>query len=83
MSVLVVVTPLTPILLDTMMPLNESRPRFFAIEVEFRINKDDYYLPILCYTTAIVVFGVSIVMGADAMHFACTVHACSLFAAIR
>ncbi|XP_018394753.1 PREDICTED: uncharacterized protein LOC108773442 [Cyphomyrmex costatus] len=74
--------PLTPILLDTVMPLNESRPRSFVIEVEFRVNKDDYFLAILCYTTVIVLVGVNIVMGVDAMHIACTAHACSLFAAV-
>lgn len=75
--------PLTPILLDIVMPLNESRPRIFAIEIEFRMNKDDYFLPIFCYTTVAIVMGVNIVMAVDAMHIACTAHACSLFAAVR
>ena len=75
--------PLTPILLDTVMPLNESRPRFFAIEVEFRVNKDDYFLPILCYTTVIILVGANVVMSVDAMHIVCTAHACSLLAAVR
>ncbi|XP_018044264.1 PREDICTED: LOW QUALITY PROTEIN: uncharacterized protein LOC108684456 [Atta colombica] len=82
-SILIVsLIPLTPILLDTVMPLNESRPRFFAIEVEFRVNKDDYFLPILCYTTVIILVGANVVMSVDAMHIACTAHACSLFAAV-
>ncbi|KAG5319422.1 OR22B protein, partial [Pseudoatta argentina] len=80
---ILLLVPLTPILLDTVMPLNESRPRFFAIEVEFRVNKDDYFLPILCYTTVTILIGANVVMGVDAMHIACTAHACSLFAAIR
>ncbi|KAG5333699.1 OR10A protein, partial [Acromyrmex charruanus] len=79
---ILLLVPLTPILLDTVMPLNESRPRFFAIEVEFRVNKDDYFLPILCYTTVTILIGANVVMGVDAMHIACTAHACSLFAAI-
>ncbi|KYN09837.1 Putative odorant receptor 67a, partial [Trachymyrmex cornetzi] len=74
--------PLTPILLDTVMPLNGSRPRFFAIEVEFRVNKDDYFLPILCYSTVVILVGANVVMGVDAMHIVCTAHACSLFAAV-
>jgi len=82
MSILTLV-PLTPIMLDTVMPLNESRPRFFAIEVEFKVNKNDYFLPIFCYTTIVIVTGINIVMGVDAMHVACTAHACSLFAAVR
>lgn len=78
-----IVIPLTPTFLDIILPLNESRPRFLAIEVEFRINKDEYFLLIFCYTTAIIVVGISIMVSVDAMHITCTVHACSLFAAIR
>lgn len=65
------------------MPLNESRPRVFAMEIEFRVNKDDYFLPIFCYTTAVIVVGVFIALGVDAKHIVCTAHACSLFAAVR
>jgi len=78
-----VAIPLIPVLLDTVLPLNESRPRFFAIEVEFRVNKDDYFLPIFCYTTVVVIIGINIMIGVDGMHIACTAHACSLFAAVR
>ncbi|XP_050449387.1 odorant receptor Or2-like [Cataglyphis hispanica] len=77
-----IIIPLTPIFLDIVLPLNESRPRFLAIEVEFRVDKDEYFLPIFCYTTAIIVVGTSIMVSVDAMLIACTAHACSLFAAI-
>ncbi|XP_070155027.1 uncharacterized protein [Polyergus mexicanus] len=77
-----VVVPLTPMFLDIVLPLNESRPRFLAIEVEFRVDKDEYFLPIFCYTTAIIIVGMSIIVGVDAMHITCTTHACSLFAAV-
>ncbi|XP_071625444.1 uncharacterized protein [Temnothorax longispinosus] len=79
---ILVAVPLTPILLDIVMPFNESRSRSFAVEVEFRVNKDDYFLPIFCYTTAVILAGVNITMGVDCMHIACAAHACSLFAAI-
>ncbi|XP_025263969.1 odorant receptor 63a-like isoform X1 [Camponotus floridanus] len=77
-----VIIPLTPVFLDIVLPLNKSRPRFLAIEVEFRINKDEYFLPIFCYTTAIIIVGMNIVVSVDAMHITCTSHACSLFAAV-
>jgi len=78
-----IVIPLTPAFLDIVLPLNESRPRFLAIEVEFRVNKDEYFLLFFCYTTAIIVVGISIMVSVDAMHITCTAHACSLFAAVR
>ncbi|XP_025263956.1 odorant receptor 63a-like [Camponotus floridanus] len=71
-----------PVFLDIVLPLNKSRPRFLAIEVEFRINKDEYFLPIFCYTTAVIIVGMNIVVSVDAMHITCTSHACSLFAAV-
>ncbi|KYN27976.1 hypothetical protein ALC57_02612 [Trachymyrmex cornetzi] len=82
LSVLIIM-PLTPIILDIIVPFNESRSRFFAIEVEFRVNKDDYFLPIFCYTSILIVMGAFIGLGVDAKHITCTAHACSLFAAIR
>ncbi|XP_071567992.1 uncharacterized protein [Temnothorax nylanderi] len=82
MMLVFITIPLTPPLLDIVMPLNESRPRFFAIVVEFRVDKNEYFLPIFFYTTAIIVVGTNVTMGVDAMHVACTAHACSLFAAV-
>ncbi|XP_018044266.1 PREDICTED: uncharacterized protein LOC108684457 [Atta colombica] len=82
-TVLIFVTiPLIPVLLDTVLPLNESRPRIFAVEVEFRVNKDDYFLIMFCYTTIVVIIGLNISIGVDTMHIACTAHACSLFSAV-
>ncbi|XP_025075628.1 uncharacterized protein LOC112553034 [Pogonomyrmex barbatus] len=82
MSIFITI-PLTPMILDIIVPLNESRPRFFALVVEFRVDKDEYFLPIFFYTTTIIVVGTNVTMAIDAMHIACTAHACSLFAAIR
>ncbi|XP_011159794.3 odorant receptor 63a [Solenopsis invicta] len=77
-----IIIPLTPTFLDIILPLNESRPRILAIEVEFRVDTDEYFVLIFCYTTAIIVVGVSIMVAVDAMHFTCTTHACSLFSIV-
>lgn len=78
-----IVIPLTPVFLDIILPLNDTRPRFLAFEVEFRINKDEYFLLCFVYTTAITIVGISIMVSVDAMRIACTAHACSLFMAVR
>lgn len=78
-----IIIPLTSPLLDIVMPLNESRSRFFVIQVEFRVDKEEYFLPIFCYTSMVIVVGISIMVGVDAMHVICTAHACSLFATVR
>jgi hypothetical protein len=79
-----IIIPLTPIFLDVMLPLNESRPRFLAVKVsEFRLDVDEHFMLIFCYSIAITVIGITVTVGVDAMHIACTTHACSLFALVR
>ncbi|XP_024884868.1 odorant receptor 63a-like isoform X1 [Temnothorax curvispinosus] len=82
MIAIFLMVPLTPILLDIIRPLNESRPRFFAVSIEWRIDKDKYFVPIFCYNMSIIVTGTIIMVGIDTMHVTCTVHACSLFSII-
>ncbi|XP_028047000.2 uncharacterized protein LOC105837982 isoform X2 [Monomorium pharaonis] len=82
LSSMFIVIPLTPVFLDIILPLNESRPRILAIEVELKVDTDEYFVPIFLYTTAIIVIGISIMVGVDTMHFTCTTHACSLFSIV-
>ncbi|XP_011875355.1 PREDICTED: uncharacterized protein LOC105566172 isoform X2 [Vollenhovia emeryi] len=82
MITIFVMVPLTPILLDIIRPLNESRPRFFAVSIEWRIDKEKYFVPIFCYNLSIIVTGTIIMVGIDSMHVTCTVHACSLFSSV-
>jgi hypothetical protein len=74
--------PLTPMLLDVVLPLNQSRPRILAITIDLRVDVDEYFAPVFCYTTAIIVVGISIMVAADTMHFTCSMHACSLFSIV-
>ncbi|XP_071641861.1 odorant receptor 10-like isoform X1 [Temnothorax longispinosus] len=61
---------------------NQSRPRFFVIEIELRLNKDEYFLPIFGYISVLAVVSIMITASVDTMHIACASHACSLFAAV-
>ncbi|XP_011871687.1 PREDICTED: odorant receptor 10a-like [Vollenhovia emeryi] len=77
------VTPsLTPLLLDAVIPLNESRPRFFPVEVEFRVDKDKYFLPIWFYIFILGLVSSNVVAGVDSMHIVNAAHASSLFAIV-
>ncbi|XP_039312789.1 odorant receptor 63a [Solenopsis invicta] len=82
LCVMFIVMPITPLLLDILIPLNESRQRFFAVEVDSTVNRDKYFLPFHCYTSSIILVGLCITISVDTMHIVCTAHACSLFAAI-
>ncbi|XP_036140469.1 uncharacterized protein LOC118644863 [Monomorium pharaonis] len=72
-------TPLKPILLDIVSPLNESRKRYFAIAFEVRIDKDKYYVPLFCYNTCVILAGVAVIIGTDSIFITRTFHAYSLF----
>ncbi|KAG5330938.1 OR2A protein, partial [Acromyrmex heyeri] len=74
--------PIKPILLDVILPLNESRPRFFMLSIEYKIDKDKYFVPLFFYNIIVVVTGVAILIGVDAMYVTRTIHACSLFSII-
>jgi len=77
-----IMMPMSSVLLDILLPLNESRPRVLAITVDLRVDNDEYFVAVFCYITAIIVVGMSIMVAADTMHFTCTTHACSLFSIV-
>lgn len=83
MVIIFLLIPLTPIFLDIILPLNESRPRLFAVAIELRIDQEKYYIPIFCYNIGTIIFGVIIMVTVDTMYVVCTAHACSLFSIIR
>jgi len=74
--------PMSPQILDIMMPLNESRPRKFLFEVEYHIDREKYYYLILFHSYVAVIGVMSIVVCADTTYIAYVQHGCSLFAAI-
>ncbi|XP_072752965.1 odorant receptor 63a-like isoform X1 [Anoplolepis gracilipes] len=82
MSIFITVPSLAPMLLDIVLPLNESRPRQFAIYAEFGIDKNKYFGAIFLYTTIIIMVGMGIIVSVDTMQVACAAHACSLFQVI-
>ncbi|KYN16798.1 hypothetical protein ALC57_10995 [Trachymyrmex cornetzi] len=83
MTVIFIMVPFKPILLDIILPLNESRPRFFILPIEWRVDKDKYFIPILCYSTITVVTGMIILVSVETIYITRTIHACGLFSIIR
>lgn len=74
--------PLSSQILDTMMPLNETRPRKFLVEVEYYVDREKYYYPILLHSCVTVVSLSTIIVAIDSVYMAYVQHGCSLFAAI-
>ncbi|CAL1688041.1 unnamed protein product [Lasius platythorax] len=82
MSMFITIPSLGPMLLDIVLPLNESRPRHFAVYAEYGIDQNKYFVVIFLYTTIMITVGMTIMVAVDTMHIACTAHACSLFQVI-
>jgi len=78
-SIFVTIPSLGPMLLDVILPLNESRPRQLQIYAEFGVDHDKYLFPLSFYIGIIIVVGIAIMVAVDTMHITCTAHACSLF----
>ncbi|XP_070157815.1 odorant receptor 13a-like isoform X1 [Polyergus mexicanus] len=74
--------PVTPQLLNIIKPLNKSRPYKYLFDVDYGIDKEIYYYPILIYSYLTTVMNISILVVVDTSYMMFVQHACSLFAAI-
>jgi len=69
-------------ILDVIISLNETRPRKFLFEVEYRIDHEKYYYPILFNSYIAVMAIISVMVCVDTTYIAYVQHGRSLFAAI-
>nr|AXM05173.1 odorant receptor [Campoletis chlorideae] len=74
--------PLTPIILDVIAPLNESRPREYLYRTEYFVDPDDYYFPIMLHTYIGTIITVLVVAAVDAMFATYVQHVCGILAII-
>ncbi|XP_025995228.2 uncharacterized protein LOC105193345 isoform X2 [Solenopsis invicta] len=74
--------PLTPKILDFVVPLNESRPLAYIYQGEYRVDKEKYYYPILFHSYLATACTMTILFTCDTTYIICVLHACSLFTAI-
>ncbi|OXU17446.1 hypothetical protein TSAR_016928 [Trichomalopsis sarcophagae] len=70
--------PLTPIVLDFINPLNESRPKSSLYLVEFFIDQDKYFYFILIHAYITSLAGVIPVFASDLLFSNCAHHACAM-----
>lgn len=77
------VIPLTPKILDAVMPLNESRSVIFVFEAEYGgVDKIKYYYPILLHSYLGFLLTIGIMINVDTLYIVLTLHGCSLFNAV-
>lgn len=74
--------PVTPQLLDLLMPLNKSRPYKYLFDIDYSFDREVYYYPVLLHAYLTTVMTMSVMIITDTSYMLFTQHACSLFAAI-
>jgi len=74
--------PVTPQLLDLLMPLNKSRPYKYLFDVDYSFDREVYYYPVLFYSYLTTVVAMSVMVTTDTSYMSLAQHACGLFAAI-
>ncbi|NP_001177575.1 odorant receptor 203 [Nasonia vitripennis] len=72
------VLPLTPIILDFIVPLNESRPKQPLIMAEFFIDQDKYFYPLMIHAYLSVLYGIIPLLGTDTLYMNCVHHSCGM-----
>ncbi|XP_025986248.2 uncharacterized protein LOC113002990 [Solenopsis invicta] len=75
-----VTNPFKLILFDIIWPSNESR--FFVISIEWIIDMNKYYVPIICYNTILIMMDTIILIDVDSIHITRVV-ACNSFLIVR
>ncbi|XP_043470015.1 uncharacterized protein LOC122503510 [Leptopilina heterotoma] len=74
--------PLCPLIMDIIMPLNQSRSRKFNPVVEYFVNQDDHYFWITLHTCHTNTVMITIIFSTDAIFLAFLYHACGVFATL-
>ncbi|CAL7934015.1 unnamed protein product [Xylocopa violacea] len=66
-------------ILDILAPLNESRPHFSYIQVEYFVDQEKYFYPIAIFQNMMFLFGVTVLVATEAINTMCIQHIASLF----
>lgn len=74
--------PITPQLLDLLMPLNESRPYKYLFDIDYSFDREVYYYPVLLHSYLTTVMTMTVMIITDTSYMSLAQHVCGLFAAI-
>lgn len=74
--------PVTPQLLDLLMPLNKSRPYKYLFDIDYSFDREVYYYPVLLHSYLSSVVTISLMVVTDTSYMSLAQHACGLFTVI-
>ncbi|XP_046835595.1 uncharacterized protein LOC124431569 [Vespa crabro] len=74
--------PIVPIIMDIVVPLNESRPLKPIFKGEYFIDEDKYFFPIYFHMCTTIVIIISALITSDTLFLTFNSHICGIFAAV-
>lgn len=75
--------PLTPIVMDIVAPLNESRPYVQFFQTDYRVDPDKYFYPILIHGIVTTSVGIGVFVAVDTAFMVFAQHACAMMDIVR
>jgi len=72
-----------PDILDIVAPLNESRTRQLPFLVEYFLDEQKYFYPILLHIIIVLVMGITTVLATETLALAYFYHVCGMFEIVR
>ena len=72
--------PIVPVVLDLVVPLNESRPPLFPFKAEYFVDENDYFTLVVLHGFLVGYTSMSVIIGVDAMYSVQLHYACGMFA---
>jgi hypothetical protein len=79
-TILFVFATLMPLLLDVILPLNESRPILMPHETYYFVDEREYFFSIFLHTFVGIEVGIIGLLAHDCMLLSYVEHVCSIFA---
>ncbi|XP_063983999.1 odorant receptor 22a-like [Diachasmimorpha longicaudata] len=77
------VTPFVPIVLNIILPLNESRPHLYLYHTEYFVDQNEYYYPIQLHAYLAISVSVTCLVSFDQMCAMFIHHACGMFEILK
>ena len=74
--------PMIPVILDWIIPLNESRPKIPLYIAEYYVDQEKYFYPIMAQDYVCSITCTSMIVIVETMFMVFIQHACGMFAII-
>ncbi|XP_050465897.1 odorant receptor 13a-like [Cataglyphis hispanica] len=78
-TIVFILLPLLPDILDVVAPLNESRTRSLPYLAEYFLDQQKYFYPLLLHINLTIIVGVITVISTETLFFAYVYHICGMF----